>query len=1165
MRKLVLSLLLLSPISIVLAQTEFGSLGPSHIIGPPPEPSRIALYGQHQVSPYTGKPDISLPIYDIRTPRLSMPVNLAYEGTGVKVDDLASWTGTGWLLNTGGMITRVVMGIPDETYPGGFLNQAITPNLSDPNFYYDVCYTHYRETEPDKYYFNFNGRSGAFSFDTSKNIFQMPVSGLKITMTGGGFEIVDEKGDIYDFTTTEFTTVQTANGGDFLPYSISTWWLTKVTSADQTDSIKLTYEADQQEEEIQSTYSAQYGTNLYMPDNSDIASTGNQVTYTTTVLDKTWNPMRLRSITYSNGRLDFNRVNDRLDGGSSRLDGVDIYNLVNGTYGKQRSVKLITGYFQYTGTRTNTLAYYSGTTGRYRLKLLGLEDHDALGNTIDKYSLGYYDSVGVPFRSSLEQDYWGFYNGATQNDDNHTNLPQQTTDDYLYTIGGANRDPNETYMKAGVLTSITYPTGGYSLFDWEAHKYLYSYTTTVTQGSGCSSVGVNVPYNTNTFTTTVDDPNATLTVDIPAYTWPSPTYSNSDWEDSAEETRPGVFLLNATTGQVLYQVRNMDNTSTLNQTVAISLPAGTYQLITECFINASGAIAAINVNWHTQVPAVTVKTGGGLRIADIRRYNYDSTLAYKESYSYGDGESGYGNLAIPPNYMNTTSYNKEFEYWYWLTASPNYSSGCITGTTEDKLYKSEPVAAMALASGSSVVYPVATKYYGDNQSNAGKTIFHYQDFGELDVVDIHDDYILTRYPWREARLVESQQYRNNGNGTYTLVRDAVNNYTEFAFNISPVVKLGFKDQIVQLNCFQPGINDYYLDGYEIMTGVVQLTSDTVREYDLSGNIYQQTYRNYAYDNQYNSFLVSQSTVDSKGQAVQMTSTYPFQKSQLSGLSTSHSQAIDRLVAKNIIGPVIEKAVLRNSNQTERIRTNYRIWDAAQQIVQPDSVEYQLADNPSEVRMVYDDYDAKGNLLQQSRINDTKLSYIWDYSSSYPIAAVSNATDQQIAFTSFEADGTGNWTIGSASSIVSGGVTGSKAYSLNSDISRTGLSSGTTYIVSYWAQSGSPFTISGTMSGYPIQGKTVIINGTSWTYFEHQVSGQSTITLSGTGVIDELRLYPANAQMTSYTYTPQLGMTSEDDVSGKIIYYEYDSFTRMKDVKDQDGNIIKTYTYHYKGQ
>jgi hypothetical protein len=210
-------------------------------------------------------------------------------------------------------------------------------------------------------------------------------------------------------------------------------------------------------------------------------------------------------------------------------------------------------------------------------------------------------------------------------------------------------------------------------------------------------------------------------------------------------------------------------------------------------------------------------------------------------------------------------------------------------------------------------------------------------------------------------------------------------------------------------------------------------------------------------------------------------------------------------------------------------------------------------------MTADHYTGKLQLAQETKVPGKMSTYLWDYNGELPVATVANVDSADVAYTSFEADGTGNWVVGSAIRDTTQGITGTRSYLLsNGTISKGGLTSTKTYVVSYWTKNTAPLTITGTITGYPKKGAT--LNG--WTYYEHQVTGQTSVTLSGTGNIDEVRLYPNDAQMKTFTYDPLVGITSEADAKDQVSYYEYDTFQRLINIKDQYGNIIKHFSYHY---
>jgi hypothetical protein len=210
---------------------------------------------------------------------------------------------------------------------------------------------------------------------------------------------------------------------------------------------------------------------------------------------------------------------------------------------------------------------------------------------------------------------------------------------------------------------------------------------------------------------------------------------------------------------------------------------------------------------------------------------------------------------------------------------------------------------------------------------------------------------------------------------------------------------------------------------------------------------------------------------------------------------------------------------------------------------------------------YNYFNNNAEVLQLTGKDGLPHSYIWDYSGVYPVAECVNADTSSIAYTSFEADGKGNWAFSGTPLFDAAAPTGKKVYGLTTgNITKDYLSSSIVYLVTYWSNNGQKF-VSGTTS--VTTGRT--LNG--WTYYEHTVPNPSptVITISGTGAIDELRLYPVGALMTTYTYQPLVGMTSQADANNKTAYYKYDQFNRLALILDQDKNIVKKICYNYAGQ
>ncbi|MCT4644735.1 MAG: hypothetical protein N4A74_07100 [Carboxylicivirga sp.] len=59
--------------------------------------------------------------------------------------------------------------------------------------------------------------------------------------------------------------------------------------------------------------------------------------------------------------------------------------------------------------------------------------------------------------------------------------------------------------------------------------------------------------------------------------------------------------------------------------------------------------------------------------------------------------------------------------------------------------------------------------------------------------------------------------------------------------------------------------------------------------------------------------------------------------------------------------------------------------------------------------------------------------------------------------------------------------------------------------------------------------------------------------------------PDDALITTYTYDPLIGVTSQTDPNGLATYYEYDDFGQLTAVKNSDNKLVSSHVYHYAEQ
>lgn len=234
MKKLITLLLALITTTYTYSQNDVAY---PHVIAMTPNSAEIAKYTDYPVSYYTGTPNISLPIYEIEVDGLKIPINLNYHASGIRVDQEATWAGLGWSLDVGSTISRSVKSADDfrmfwdKNFPHVIQGYFDAPDISSnrdnhyelngypscPPVWAELQYDLIYDPEPDIFYYALPGYSGKFILDKSRGAKLFDKShNLKIEVLKNSgsvkFIVTDKEGVQYLYNQWETTESYTSNG-----------------------------------------------------------------------------------------------------------------------------------------------------------------------------------------------------------------------------------------------------------------------------------------------------------------------------------------------------------------------------------------------------------------------------------------------------------------------------------------------------------------------------------------------------------------------------------------------------------------------------------------------------------------------------------------------------------------------------------------------------------------------------------------------------------------------------------------------------------------------------------------------------------------------------------------------------------------------------------------
>lgn len=507
---------LLSLITIFLAISLCRSQNPitsmdSYLPVVPQAPNTASLlkYEEAPVSKNSGVPQIGVPIHTISIDGINIPVALSYNSSGIRVNEVAPWTGHGWSLIGGGSITRTVRHLPDDNQYGYMWTPITTSEIYDKCMNYNpphpdcVLYTNTKirdytlDFEPDIFTYSVPGISGKFMFNQVHGINEpgqvksFPVSNNKIVPTFNAqkniiaWTIYDTQGNKFEFdigntlTSSKGYTIESIGNlpQDYplepinpnLDHYTQTWNLFKITTY-KGNVINFSYYDDSANEYEECSFSGQSRTMTDEMNNLRTTYMGIEGKYT-----------ELAGISGSFGSIIFNKGSQREDYPEGRTLSEIRVNAPGNVLRKKFALK----YF-YTKADNypssiiygcggeinptpiwNTLYHPNNPTAydpyMKHMFLDEIEIFDAQANTSNtsKYTFEYYDEHKLPHRNSYAQDFWGYYNGA-----NNSTLLLDYTARYTNT---PYRQVEPEYAITGLLKKMYYPTGGHTEFTYEGN------------------------------------------------------------------------------------------------------------------------------------------------------------------------------------------------------------------------------------------------------------------------------------------------------------------------------------------------------------------------------------------------------------------------------------------------------------------------------------------------------------------------------------------------------------------------------------------------------------------------------------------------------------------------------------------------------------------------
>jgi hypothetical protein len=1007
------------------------------IIPPSPTVANLMQFEEVPISYYTGQPNINIPIYSKNiSSNLSLDISLSYNTQGIKINNRSSWVGTGWSLNAGGVISRTVRGIPDEYIrnSGLITGEGVLHNDDFWN-YQNLSYSQQQEFlwnsggapgdkydyELDLYQFNIMGATGRFIIVkeagqlVAKLLSKNQTIKIELDYDNNSasptyfainkFTVIDNQGHRFIFDVKEtsdsapFTAIQYFDNTEYIAgasddfSSINAWHLSIVENSNGEELVTFNYQTSGEgyvgsvsrtDARPVFAYSENLLWNQIMHINYNATSFKPRKVYAYHNINTI--SQKLQSIDFRDGTsINFELYNK----------SVITHPETNGHVLEYIKIK------NFNQSDNKVYKFNYGLSGRLWLTSV---DEIAGGNT-HPYQFEYNEEQQLPnFDTVSLTDDWGYYKGASLS-------------------GCGIVIPSQSVITTGLLNKIIYPTGGSKEFEFERHQITY-------EGNQQLADNEYRDKNPDNWIPANDTFNFSSTGSLPQ-------------QFTLSQEQQVVYKLISTTANQTEQENSMIRITGPNNYVQTFLltqeevwftaPAGTFQVE---LVNLNlGANYTVNICLGYKNFVSNIKRyvyGGGVRIKNIIFKDNPNDLANSKIISFNYDELGTQNKSSGSIDGKITGIIKK----HIEPVTRHYlSETCIYGGVTTFNFEVTINSARAeLTQGQYVGYKKVKTYETGNGTNV-YTFTSAQDFYSPSSVFEFPYKPADDIDYKRGLLIKHEVFNNSTQ----LLKENINQYSFQESIIGPTYSLYNEDcewkqfyswynlysqkspdkpmtlcsigSGSQSSCTGDCIVYYdncstspplftetkapmWFETNHVKSTWARLEETTTKEYfypAIGGPIVKEVRKAYDYNPQNYQVSVEDTYYDKSGTEEHLQTKYYYPVGI--SLNSNTGTVKNALVNLNKINEVLETQSYRNGVKLSEMHNIYHQFATNQVLLK----EVKVGKNTltPDKRIEFHRYDSYGNVLEVSKADGTKISYIYGFNGSLPVAKITNANYSQV--------------------------------------------------------------------------------------------------------------------------------------------------------------------------